>query len=152
MSANWNLIGHEWAVQLLRGQIAAGRLRHAYLITGPDGVGRRTLALRLAQALNCSHPPAPGEFCGECRACLNFARGQHPDLLIVDYQLPGLGGPEVCSRLQADAATRGLPVVLMMPAGVRYPRANTGPVQIVARPCGPRQILAAAERLIGAAV
>ena len=86
MAANWNLIGHEWAVQLLRGQIAAGRLRHAYLITGPDGVGRRTLALRLAQALNCSHPPAPGEFCGECRACLNFARGQHPDLLIVERQ------------------------------------------------------------------
>lgn len=86
MIANWDLLGHEWAVQLLQGQIASGRLRHAFLLTGPDGVGRRTLALRLAQALNCSNPPAPGEFCGECRACRGFARGQHPDLLIVERQ------------------------------------------------------------------
>ncbi len=81
MSANWDLLGHEWAVQLLKGQIAGGRLRHAYLFTGPDGVGRRTLALRLAQALNCTNPPAPGEFCGECRACRGFAAAQHADLL-----------------------------------------------------------------------
>lgn len=86
MTSNWNLFGHEWAVQLLRGQIEAGRLRHAYLFTGPDGVGRRTLALRLAQAANCTQAPAPGEFCGECRACRGFARAQHPDLLIVERQ------------------------------------------------------------------
>ncbi len=87
MPVNWNLLGHEWAVQLLKGQIVAGRLRHAYLFTGPDGVGRRTLALRLAQALNCTNPPAPGEFCGECRACRGFAATQHADLLIVERQL-----------------------------------------------------------------
>jgi DNA polymerase-3 subunit delta' len=86
MTANWNLLGHEWAVELLKGQIASGNFRHAYLLTGPDGVGRRTLALRLAQALNCSNPPAPGEFCGECRACRGFARGQHPDLLVLERQ------------------------------------------------------------------
>ncbi|MCL5429125.1 MAG: DNA polymerase III subunit [Chloroflexi bacterium] len=86
MSGNWGLLGHEWAVQLLKGQIGSGRLRHAYLFTGPDGVGRRTLALRLAQALNCTNPPAPGEFCGDCRACRGFARAQHPDLLIIERQ------------------------------------------------------------------
>ncbi|MCW5875485.1 MAG: DNA polymerase III subunit delta' [Anaerolineales bacterium] len=83
MDANWNLIGHEWAVQLLKTQIAAGQLRQAYLLTGSPGIGRRTLALRAAQALNCEAPPAPGEFCGECRACRGFARGEHPDLLVV---------------------------------------------------------------------
>jgi len=86
MTTNWDLLGNEWAVQLLKGQIASGRLRHAYLMTGPDGVGRRTLALRLAQVLNCSNLPSPGEFCGECRACRGFARAQHPDLLIVERQ------------------------------------------------------------------
>ena len=59
-NANWNMLGHEWAVDLLRGHLANGRARHAYLFTGPHGVGRRTLALRLAQTLNCTHPPAPG--------------------------------------------------------------------------------------------
>lgn len=86
MSSHWDLLGHNWAVDLLKKQIAGGRLRHAYLFTGPRGVGRRTLALRLAQALNCTEPPAPGEFCGECRACRSFARAQHPDLLVVERQ------------------------------------------------------------------
>jgi DNA polymerase-3 subunit delta' len=56
------------------------------LFTGPAGIGRRTLALRLAQAINCSEPPAPGSYCGNCRACRGFARMQHPDLLIVQRQ------------------------------------------------------------------
>lgn len=86
MPANWDLIGHEWAVQLLRGQIAGGQVRHAYLFTGADGIGRRTLALRLAQALNCTHPPGPGDFCGECRACRGFAAMQHSDLYTIERQ------------------------------------------------------------------
>lgn len=83
---NWNLIGHQWAVNLLRAQIAGGKLRHAYLFTGPQGSGRRTLATRLAQALNCEAPPQSGEYCGECRACRRFAKLAHPDLHIVELQ------------------------------------------------------------------
>lgn len=86
MSSNWNLLGHEWAVELLKRQMSGGHLRQAYLFTGADGVGRRTLALRLAQALNCANPPSSGEFCGECRACRGFAKMQHPDLLLVERQ------------------------------------------------------------------
>lgn len=86
MTANWDLLAHAWAVRLLQGQIASGRLRHAYLFTGPAGVGRCTLALRLAQAQNCTNPPALGEFCGACRACRGFAAMQHPDLLLLERQ------------------------------------------------------------------
>ncbi len=66
---NWNLVGNEWAVELLRQQIMHGTMRHAYLFAGPSGVGRRTLALRLAQALNCTQPIEPGIPCGQCRDC-----------------------------------------------------------------------------------
>lgn len=87
---NWNLIGHEWAVQLLRGQLARGELRHAYLFTGPAGVGRRTLALALAQALACSHPNRdPATPCQTCRDCLQMAHQTHPDLTIVQAEEPG---------------------------------------------------------------
>ncbi len=86
MKDNWGILGHQWAVQLLQGHLRNGRARHAYLFTGPDGVGRRTLALALAQALNCAQPPAPGEFCGECRPCALLARMQHPDLAIIQRQ------------------------------------------------------------------
>jgi DNA polymerase III gamma/tau subunit len=86
IDSNWNMLGHEWAVDLLRGHLANGRTRHAYLFTGPDGVGRRTLALRFAQALNCSQPTAAGIPCGECRACTLIERMQHPDLSVVQAE------------------------------------------------------------------
>ena len=79
----WHLLGHQWAIELLQGHIRRGAVRHAYLFTGPEGVGRRTLALRFAQALFCERPPAPGEACGQCRSCRLVAREAHPDLHIV---------------------------------------------------------------------
>ena len=85
----WNLIGHEWAAHLLQQQVAKGVQRHAYLITGPRGVGRRTLALCMAQAVNCSQPPAPGQLCGECRACQLIQQMQHPDLSVVQAEIEG---------------------------------------------------------------
>ncbi len=86
---NWDMLGHEWAVDLLREQVIHGRLRHAYLITGPQGTGRRTLALRLAQAVNCLQPPAPGEPCLACRPCTQIGKMQHPDLDIVQAEQVG---------------------------------------------------------------
>ena len=85
----WNLLGHEWAVDFLSGQIARGNLHHAYLFTGPTGVGRRTLALRFAQAINCQDPPTPGQFCGACRACRGIAAQAHPDLVVVAAETVG---------------------------------------------------------------
>ncbi len=82
-------MGHEWAVNLLREHVARGEVRHAYLVTGPRGVGRRTLALRLAQALNCTQPPAPGEPRLECRICSQIERMQHPDLSVVQAEQEG---------------------------------------------------------------
>ncbi len=86
---NWDMIGHEWAVQLLSEHIAQKRLRHAYLIAGPRGVGRRTLALRLTQALNCLAPPEPGQPCRACRSCQQIERMQYPDLLVVQAEQEG---------------------------------------------------------------
>jgi len=83
------LHGHEWAETLLQHQLASGQVRHAYLFTGPDGVGRRTLALRFAQAVNCTNPPAPGKACGACRICIHTEKMQQVDLSIVQAETPG---------------------------------------------------------------
>jgi len=83
MTDNWDLAGHNWAVDMLRRHVANGEARHAYLFAGPPGIGRRTLALHFAQALNCTEPPAPGEFCGKCRDCRQIAAMQHPDLDVI---------------------------------------------------------------------
>lgn len=79
----WGMIGHTWAINLLQGHITHQRVRHAYLLTGPPGVGRRTLALRLAQSLNCPQPAARGIPCRACRTCQQIEKMQHPDLSIV---------------------------------------------------------------------
>jgi DNA polymerase-3 subunit delta' len=86
---NWDMLGHDWAVKLLQGHIVNDTLRHAYLITGPQGVGKRTLALRFVQALNCEHPSQPGEPCQACRTCKQIALGQYPDLAIVQSEEKG---------------------------------------------------------------
>ncbi len=83
------MIGHEWAVDLLAEHVAKGRERHAYLITGPQGVGRKTLALRFAQSLNCTKPPSPGQPCLKCSTCKRMAAMQHPDLSLVQAEHEG---------------------------------------------------------------
>lgn len=83
------MIGHEWAVTLLREHIIRKRMRHAYLFTGPRGVGRRTLAIRFAQALNCPQPLAVGEPCRSCRTCMLIEAMQHPDLAVVQAEQEG---------------------------------------------------------------
>jgi len=96
MADNWNLLGHEWAVDMLRHHIQHDGLRHAYLFAGPPGLGRRTLALRLTQALNCEKPIAPAEPCFNCRTCKQVEAMAHPDLAVVqaksDDGIPKEGG------------------------------------------------------------
>ena len=82
----WGLLGHDRAVQAFQGAQRAGRLGHAYLITGVPGVGRRTFAARMAQALRCAQPKRPCRTCRLCRAVEPDApfwhaavRRDHPD-------------------------------------------------------------------------
>jgi len=89
MTKNWDILGHEWAVDMLRQHIAREAVRHAYLFSGPPGLGRRTLALRFARALNCPQPAAPGQPCGVCRDCKQIEAMQHPDLSIVQAETEG---------------------------------------------------------------
>ncbi len=80
---SWDILGHEWAAQFLQQQLSHDAVRHAYLFTGPEGVGRRTLALQFSQALNCLNPPTDGEPCGACPICQRTARMEMADLSIV---------------------------------------------------------------------
>ncbi len=86
---NWNLTGHEWAVDMLKKHVIHGTTRHAYLFCGPPGLGRRTLALRFAQALNCTTPAGPGIPCGTCRDCKQIQAMTHADLTIIQADSEG---------------------------------------------------------------
>ncbi len=77
---SWQIVGHGWAVSLLRRRLAAGSTAHASLFTGPPQIGKTLLARTLAQALNCPEPDPP---CGRCPACTRIAAGTHPDVRVI---------------------------------------------------------------------
>jgi DNA polymerase-3 subunit delta' len=80
--ADGSVVGHERVRSLLARSILAGRLPHALLLTGPDGVGKRTVALAAARALVCE--TRRGVACEECAACRRAIRGLHPDVFLVE--------------------------------------------------------------------
>jgi DNA polymerase-3 subunit delta' len=74
---------------MLKQHLTRDSVRHAYLFTGPRGLGRRTLALGFAQALNCPNPVAPGEPCRKCKTCQQIERMQYADLAVVQAEKEG---------------------------------------------------------------
>lgn len=76
----WGVVGQERAVSLLQRGLETGTLSHAYLLVGPPHVGKTTLALNLAQALNCEGVEQP---CGECVPCQKTISGKHADVQVV---------------------------------------------------------------------
>jgi DNA polymerase III subunit delta' len=122
---SWGIVGHDRAVDLLQRSIRSRRIGHAYLVSGPLGVGKRTLAIRFAQALNCERlgpgvaPPVdasssggvPEPPCGVCRRCRQIAADAHPEVRVVGAQPPSrvIRVADVES-IQADAALRAADV------------------------------------------
>jgi len=76
----WQVIGQSRAVSLLQRSLEQGALAHAYIFVGPPHVGKMTLALNLAQALNCEAAEPP---CGVCDSCQKIASVKHADVQII---------------------------------------------------------------------
>ena len=77
----WQLAGHSRATTLLQQSLRNGQLSHAYLFVGPAHVGKFTLAMNLAQAVNCESENRP---CQECTSCRRIAASKHPDFRVID--------------------------------------------------------------------
>ncbi len=95
----WRTRGHDAAVELLKSSLGQGRISHAYLITGPDRIGKSTLARELGMALNCTAwqgeatpnlfgdaeiPSAEPGPCYQCASCVKALAGSHPDMMVID--------------------------------------------------------------------
>jgi DNA polymerase-3 subunit delta' len=131
------IIGHERQKDILRRALSGGRLAHAYLFAGPEGVGKRLMALAVARALFCEERTG----CGECAACRKLDHRNHPDLHVLepdgnsikieqvrtiqrDLSLrPVEGRRKVCLIEAADAMTTGAANALLKT--LEEPRGDT---------------------------
>lgn len=75
-----SIVGHERQKNILRRALNNGRIAHAYLFEGPDGIGKRLVALALARALLCQS----GTGCGDCATCRKVDHNNHPDIHLLD--------------------------------------------------------------------
>ena len=82
---SWHgVLGHDELVEQFRRALARRRLASSFLFVGPEGIGKRTFALKLAQALLCQARPEEAlDPCGSCPACVQVAAQTHPDLEVV---------------------------------------------------------------------
>jgi DNA polymerase-3 subunit delta' len=109
----WPVYGHDWAVGQLARSLAYGRVRHAYLITGADQIGKHTLAHAFAMTLNCAAPDQAARPCGQCRPCRLIQAGGHPDILYGELD-------ENTGALRIDAIRTVTRALAMKPFEARY--------------------------------
>lgn len=102
-----DVIGQRTLLERLGARAVRGEVAHAYGMFGARALGKRTVALRLAQTLNCAAAVAGG--CGTCLACRKIERGTHPDVRLVTR---ATGNKDIAieqiREMQADLALRPL--------------------------------------------
>src|SRR5438046_3074335 len=87
--APWHVVA--WSGLAARGVL--GRVPHALLLCGPEGLGKRAFASAFAAALLCQNVRADAMACGACRACRLVQAGSHPDLVRIGLELRDDGKP-----------------------------------------------------------
>ncbi len=79
------IIGHDFQKNILMRAARDNMASHSYLFTGPDGVGKKLMALEFAKLLNCSEPVASAEKSCGCPSCRKIDKGIHPDVVLVEF-------------------------------------------------------------------
>lgn len=76
------IIGQERPIRILQSAIQCGDISHAYLFSGPEGIGKKLTAFAFAKTLNCLS--LEGDSCGNCLNCKKFENGNFPDFFLIE--------------------------------------------------------------------
>jgi DNA polymerase-3 subunit gamma/tau len=96
------VVGQEHVTDPLRVALAAGRVNHAYLFSGPRGCGKTSSARIMARSLNCVQGPTPDP-CGECNSCIGLAPNGTGSVDVVELDAASHGGVEDARELRDKA-------------------------------------------------
>ena len=110
------VVGQDAVTRTLRNALGSGRVAHAYLFTGPRGVGKTTTARLLAKALACTARGDSPEACGACPSCVDFASGAPETKSAHEGQAAHASAPTRAVQHSALARSRAV-VVFPTPRG-----------------------------------
>lgn len=105
MNSFANIVGQGKIIGHLQNALQTGSISHAYIFSGEEGSGRKTVAYTFARALQCEHPRHTEhgmEPCGSCHSCRQALSGNHPDIITVTHERPGSIGVGDIRSLRAD--------------------------------------------------
>lgn len=100
-----DIVGHEDIIRHFRSSIEQDKISHAYIISGEVDSGKKMLANAFAATLQCEKGET--EPCGKCKSCIKMASGNHPDIITVSHEKPGIiSVDEVRTQVVDSIATK----------------------------------------------
>ena len=99
-----NITGHDKQKRILSAAVKNNKLAHAYLFTGRDGVGKKTLALEFARLVNCENPDYQNfRACAVCVSCVKQTQGLNPDILLVQAEKNSIKREQIAELLNSNS-------------------------------------------------
>ena len=109
MKYNWSIIGHEKQLSQIEKDLESGNLAHAYLLSGPNSVGKNTVAKKMAGILQCEN-----DFCHNCNACTQIEKGCHVDTVVFEDDGESIKIETVRKILERLSMTRQAPYKILL--------------------------------------
>ena len=96
------IIGNDLIKDLFLRAVRTSHVSHGYILSGEDGMGKKMIARSFAKLLLCEDPEKGDTPCGKCHSCLQFASGNHPDVIYLKHEKPNVIGVDDIRNLNED--------------------------------------------------
>jgi DNA polymerase-3 subunit delta' len=144
-----DVIGQESAISFLKAAFCSGRIAHAYVFVGPEGIGKKKAALNFAKLLLCESPLAQ-EPCERCASCLKADKSNHPDIQEVspEGQFIKIDAiREACRRLSLRGFESSFKVLIITQAGALNDESSNALLKTLEEPTANTVIMLIADTI-----